>query len=38
MVGVVGIWYDFSFDLVKGLEVSEEDNDIFYQFWEFLYN
>lgn len=26
-------WYDSSFDLARGLEVSEEDNDTLYQLW-----
>lgn len=27
-------WFDSSFDLATGLEVSEQDNDTLYQFWE----
>ena len=27
-------WYDSSFDLSAGLEVSEQDNDTLYQLWE----
>jgi hypothetical protein len=27
-------WYDSSFDLARGLEVSEQDNDTIYQLWE----
>ena len=27
-------WYDSSFDLARGLEVSEQDNDTLYQLWE----
>ncbi|HEY8875921.1 MAG TPA: hypothetical protein VIN03_00065 [Roseateles sp.] len=27
-------WYDSSFDLARGLEVSEDDNDTLYQLWE----
>ena len=27
-------WYDSSFDLATGLEVSEQDNDTLYQLWE----
>lgn len=27
-------WYDSSFDLANGLEVSEQDNDTLYQLWE----
>lgn len=27
-------WYDSSFDLVQGLEVTEQDNDTLYQLWE----
>ena len=27
-------WYDSSFDLATGLEVSEEDNDTLYQLWD----
>jgi len=27
-------WYDSSFDLAQGLEVSEQDNDTLYQLWE----
>ena len=30
---IVG-WYDSSFDLATGLEVSEQDNDTLYQLWE----
>ncbi len=26
-------WYDSSFDLARGLEVSEDDNDALYQLW-----
>lgn len=31
-------WYDSSFDLARGLEVSEEDNDTLYQLWELSQN
>ena len=31
-------WYDSSFDLARGLEVSEEDNDTLYQLWELSRN
>lgn len=27
-------WYDSSFDLATGLEVTEQDNDTLYQLWE----
>ncbi|MBI3349822.1 MAG: hypothetical protein HY020_21755 [Burkholderiales bacterium] len=27
-------WYDSSFDLANGLEVSEQDSDTLYQLWE----
>ena len=27
-------WYDSSYDLSMGLEVSEQDNDTLYQLWE----
>lgn len=27
-------WYDSSFDLAEGLEVTEQDNDTLYQLWE----
>lgn len=27
-------WYDSSFDLARGLEVIEQDNDTLYQLWE----
>lgn len=27
-------WYDSSFDLAQGLEVSEQDHDTLYQLWE----
>lgn len=27
-------WYDSSFDLARGLEVSEEDNDTLFQLWD----
>lgn len=27
-------WYDSSFDLARGLEVTEEDNDTIYQLWD----
>ncbi|MGQ3052227.1 MAG: hypothetical protein ACT6S0_10625 [Roseateles sp.] len=30
----VGGWFDSSFDLATGLEVSEQDNDTLYQLWE----
>lgn len=36
--GVAGTWHDSSFDLAKGLEVSEEDNDTLYQLWELSQN
>ena len=31
-------WYDSSFDLARGLEVSEQDNDTLYQLWELSQN
>ena len=31
-------WYDSSFDLAEGLEVSEQDNDTLYQLWELSQN
>jgi hypothetical protein len=31
-------WYDSSFDLAHGLEISEHDNDTLYQFWELSQN
>ena len=31
-------WYDSSFDLSTGLEVSEQDNDTLYQLWELSQN
>ena len=31
-------WYDSSFDLAHGLEVSEDDNDTLYQLWELSQN
>jgi hypothetical protein len=31
-------WYDSSFDLSRGLEVSEQDNDTLYQLWELSQN
>jgi len=31
-------WYDSSFDLARGLEVSEDDNDTLYQLWELSQN
>ncbi len=31
-------WYDSSFDLSRGLEVVEEDNDTIYQLWELSQN
>lgn len=31
-------WYDSSFDLSRGLEVSEQDNDTMYQLWELSRN
>ena len=31
-------WYDSSFDLARGLEVSEQDSDTLYQLWELSQN
>jgi hypothetical protein len=31
-------WYDSSFDLQCGLEVSEQDHDTLYQLWELAQN
>lgn len=31
-------WYDSSFDLANGLEVTEQDNDTLYQLWELSQN
>lgn len=31
-------WYDSSFDLAQGLEVTEQDNDTLYQLWELSQN
>ena len=31
-------WYDSSFDLSAGLEISEQDNDTLYQLWELSQN
>jgi hypothetical protein len=31
-------WYDSSFDLAVGLEVSEQDSDTLYQLWELSQN
>jgi hypothetical protein len=31
-------WYDSSFDLSTGLEVSEQDNDTLYQLWQLSQN
>lgn len=31
-------WYDSSFDLAQGLEVSEEECDTLYQLWELSQN
>jgi hypothetical protein len=31
-------WYDSSFDLSTGLEVSEQDSDTLYQLWELSQN
>jgi len=31
-------WYDSSFDLASGLEISEQDDDVLYQLCEFCLN
>ena len=31
-------WYDSSFDLARGLEVHEDDNDTLYQLWDLSRN